>query len=89
MLRITQVAGTDVAPVFRLEGRLLGPWVAELAQVCGGPAVRASGVCLDLSRLTYVDEDGRRLLQDLLGRGVKLVAWTGLIAEMLHLEKPC
>jgi hypothetical protein len=30
MLRITQVQGHDSISILRLEGKLLGPWVAEL-----------------------------------------------------------
>ena len=34
MLRITHAPGHDAVSTLRLEGKLLGPWVAELARSC-------------------------------------------------------
>ncbi len=86
MLRITCVTGRDSAPTLRLEGKLLGPWVAELGRVCDELPCTAGRLSLDLSAVTFVDGPGVALLRDLLGRGATLAACSGLVAELLHLE---
>jgi ABC-type transporter Mla MlaB component len=86
MLRITHTLGCDSVSTLRVEGKLLGPWVGELARSCN--EVSCSGDCLrlDLSAVTFVDVPGVALLRDLLGRGVTLAACSRLVAELLHLE---
>jgi hypothetical protein len=85
MLRITRLADDRAARMLRLEGKLVGPWVAELAVACADEA-RMEGLRLDLSAVSYVDGEGLRLLRALLGRGAE-VCCTGLVAEMLFGEK--
>ena len=86
MLRITHAPGHDSVSTLRLEGKLLGPWVAELARSCSEVSCSPDRVRLDLSSVTFVDGPGVALLRDLLGRGVTLAACSGLVAELLHLE---
>ena len=86
MLRITRAIGHDSVSTLRLEGKLLGPWVAELARSCDELPCSAGCLRLDLSAVTFVDGPGVALLRDLLGRGVTLAGCSGLVAELLHLE---
>lgn len=86
MLRITHAHGYESGPALRLEGKLLGPWVAELARLCDELTCSPGDLRLDLSAVTFVDGPGVALLRDLLGRGVRLAACSGLVAELLHLE---
>ena len=86
MLRITHTQGHDSVLILRLEGKLLGPWVAELARSCDEFTCPPDRLRLDLSSVTFVDGPGVALLRDLLGRGVSLAACSGLVAELLHLE---
>ena len=86
MLRITHAHGHESVSTLRLEGKLLGPWVAELARSCDEVTCPPNALRLDLSAVTFVDGAGVTLLRDLLGRGVKLAACSGLVAELLHLE---
>jgi ABC-type transporter Mla MlaB component len=86
MLRITHAHGHESISILRLEGKLLGPWVAELARSCDELPCAPGGLHLDLSAVTFVDAPGVALLHDLLGRGVTLAACSGLVAELLHLE---
>jgi ABC-type transporter Mla MlaB component len=86
MLRITHHHACDLESTIRLEGKLLGPWVMELARSCNELLHAPGSVRLDLSAVTFADEAGVALLRDLLGRGVTLAACSGLIAEFLHLE---
>jgi ABC-type transporter Mla MlaB component len=86
MLRITHAHGQESMSTLRLEGKLLGPWVEELARSCDELPCAPDCVRLDLSAVTFVDGPGVTLLLELLGRGVKLAACSGLVAELLHLE---
>jgi ABC-type transporter Mla MlaB component len=87
MLRITQINGLNSASNLKLEGKLVGPWVTELARSCGALPCPVAHVRLDLSAVTFVDGPGMALLRDLLGRGAKLAACSGLVTELLHAEK--
>jgi hypothetical protein len=86
MLRITRVDTPDSVPTLKVEGKLMGPWVEELQQVCGSWPQSAGRPRLDLSAVNFVDVAGLRLLRELLGQGVLLAGCSGLIAELLHLE---
>ena len=87
MLRITHVKGHGSISTLRLEGKLLGPWVAELARVCHELPCSPDCLRLDLSAVTFVDGPGVALLCDLIGRGATLAACSGLVAEFLHVER--
>lgn len=86
MLRIT-THSTAESLTFQLEGRLVGPWVAELRDCwrrspsCGQPTVH-----VDLRAVTYVDAGGKALLADLYRQGAELFAcdcqMKALIAEI-------
>lgn len=83
MLRITRSEKKGAAPVIRLEGKLLQPWVEEVSRLFLAADV-TSLPRLDLSCVTFVDEAGGDLLQQLLQRGVEIEACTPYVAELLH-----
>ena len=87
MLRITHTHGHDSVLTLHLEGKLLGPWVTELARSCNGQPCPPNRLRLDLSAVTFVDGPGVALLRDLLARGATLAACSGLVAELLHVER--
>jgi len=89
MLRIARIDVEGSAPIqtFRLEGKLLGPWVNELNRVCEERQVPPSCLRLDLSAVTFVDSAGAKLLDDLIRQGASIVGCSGFIAEMLNLNK--
>jgi ABC-type transporter Mla MlaB component len=86
MLRISHVNAHDLVPTLKVEGKLRGPWVAELARACDELPCSVECLSLDLSAVTFVDSPGVELLRGLLARGVTLAACSGLVAELLHLE---
>jgi hypothetical protein len=86
MLRITRIEGQDTTQTFKLEGKLLEPWVAEVLNVCSPRGDGAGRTSLDLSGLTFVDQAGATLLKDLLHRGATIAACSGFVAALLHLE---
>lgn len=75
MLRIT-VDKNPRATTLRVEGRLTGPWVEELER--SWRAVTADStdgrVSVDLTDVTFVGEEGKRLLETMYGEGAKLKA---------------
>src|SRR5580700_10418057 len=64
MLRITNAEQKLV-----LHGQLAGPWVAEL-KAAWDPSLRV----VDLTEVTFVDEDGARVLCSMKEAGVRFVA---------------
>jgi hypothetical protein len=85
MLKITRNHDGETGLLLRLEGKLVGPWVQELAGVCP-QAGRPCHVRLDLSAVTFVDESGERMLRTLIDRGVTIAAVSGFVAALLRLE---
>jgi len=74
MLRITTHSTGD-SLTFQLEGRLAGPWVAELRECWRRtPSVGLRAVHIDLRGVTYVDAAGEQLLADLYRQGADLLA---------------
>lgn len=75
MLRIT-VDKNSHATTLRLEGRLTGPWVDELERAWRGltPSPDERRVSVDLTDVTFVGEEGKRLLEEMYGEGAKLKA---------------
>jgi hypothetical protein len=85
MLKITCLAGEPAIRTLKLEGKLVGPWVDELADACRQGNAPGADLRLDLCAVSYADSAGVRLLRELLGRGVTVVC-SGLIAELLSWE---
>jgi len=75
MLKITmQVAAGGMT--FGLEGKLAGPWVNEL-ELCWRSAAGTQQIYpvrVDLSSVTFIDEEGKELLRKMYQEGAKLVA---------------
>ncbi|MGH7232684.1 MAG: STAS domain-containing protein [Nitrospiraceae bacterium] len=77
MLKITTHIDIDSdITVFALEGRLAGPWVAELERCWKAtPAVHGKpGLRVDLSGVTYIDAEGKALLARMHREGADLIA---------------
>jgi len=78
---------------FELEGKLAGPWVKEL-ELCWRSAVDTQQIYpvrVDLSSVTFIDEDGKTLLGRMYREGAKLVA-TGclnkcIVEGIMHSEE--
>ena len=73
MLKIT-IQDSSENPKVLLDGKLAGDWVKELEQVWQGLLASrpARNVTLDLSGVTFVDSEGKRLLSNMLSRGAKV-----------------
>jgi ABC-type transporter Mla MlaB component len=86
MLRITRIQGSDETQTLKLDGKLLGPWVAEVRDLCASSGCQPGRMRLDLSGLSFVDAAGAALLQDLLRQGFTVAACSGFVAELLQRE---
>jgi ABC-type transporter Mla MlaB component len=60
----------------KLEGKLSGPWVEELGRAWTTAKEEAgeAGLLVDLSRVVYIDGEGKALLARLYEQGAKLQA---------------
>ena len=73
MLRITLQNGSRPATL-KLEGKLSGPWVDELARVWEKFTANDPGkvITLDLSEVSFIDSAGKKLLSSLVEKGAEL-----------------
>ncbi len=77
----------DEAMVIRLDGRVAGPWAAELVRVWSENAglFDQRKTTLDIRNVTYVDEPGKTILRDIFDQTqAELLAstpWTRYLAE--------
>jgi ABC-type transporter Mla MlaB component len=86
MLMITCIEESDPTRTLKLEGKLQGPWVAELQIACEEAQSPPSCVRLDLAAVSFVDTAGVDCLQELIREGVPIVACSGFVAELLKLD---
>jgi ABC-type transporter Mla MlaB component len=87
MLMITRSDGTDLSHTLKLEGKLLETWIGELKSACGESLATPGSVRLDLCDLTFIDPAGARFLTELIRGGARVIACSGYVAEMLHINK--
>jgi ABC-type transporter Mla MlaB component len=83
MLKISSVRARGRTNLLRLEGRVVGPWVGELSQICEPVVNKGDKLALDLAELSYADESGVALLSRLKLQGVKLLNTNPFVAEQL------
>ena len=85
-LRIT-INQSEQGAVMKLEGRIAGPWVAELSRAWReqAPLLAKKKLSLDLRDITYSDTRGTQALRDIYAEsGAELLSgnpWTRFLAE--------
>jgi len=85
MLRVTvEERGNQV--VFRVEGKLKGPWVTELERCWRSTSGRATGKTfgVDLDGVDFVDDQGKALLSEMCRAGVELTATDLMMSATLQ-----
>lgn len=92
-MRIT-IQETDKSIEITLEGRITGPWVAELSRVWveTAPQLGKKNLSIDLRNVIYADADGKQLLRDIYSQTrAKLIAnspWAQYLAqEIMHSQQ--
>jgi len=83
MLKISEPL-TNHAVTLKLEGRLVGPWVSQLREICEAHLAQAQRGKLDCADVIYADHSGVLLLLNLRARGVELVNCSPFLAEELR-----
>lgn len=82
MLKIVVESGGATGAV-RVEGRVIGPWVGELARSCDRLRASGAGLVVDLGAVSFVDRDGVQLLRRLAAQGAVVVNASRFVAEQL------
>jgi hypothetical protein len=83
MLRITRIADDQTSVTLRIEGRLVGRWIDELEHECGRYTADRCRVNLDLSGVTFADEQGIARLRTMSGDTVGLIRCSLFISGLL------
>jgi hypothetical protein len=87
VLKITEVSRSDSAITFRLERKVLAPWVDEPRRICTEPHHESRQIRLDLKAVTFVDAAGAVLTHELIRQGVAIAQCSGFVAELLHVDR--
>ena len=94
MLRIT-TQEDEQAIAIRLEGRIVGPWVAEISRAWmeTAPRLASRKLSLDLRDVTYADALGKQALRHIHAQsGAELIVstpWTQYLAEEIRNNNLC
>ena len=83
MLKITRLEPARDGAVLKLEGRLVGPWVAELKEIAEAELAQERPLAFDVSEVSFVDRGGEELLRELVARRVRLDGPSGFVRELL------
>ena len=84
MLMISEAGTANLSVTLKLEGRVVGPWVAELRQVCEKLLTEGRALKLDLADVTFADADGVAVLTGFKTRGVTLKDCSPFVDEQLR-----
>ena len=83
MLMISEAGTANLSVTLKLEGRVVGPWVAELRQVCEKLLTEGRALKLDLADLTFADASGVAALSSFKSRGVTFTNCSPFVEEQL------
>jgi len=84
MLKISRAGKGNHSVTLKLEGRVVGPWVGELRQVCETLLSEGRALKLDLADVTFADADGVAVLTGFKTRGVTLKNCSPFVDEQLR-----
>lgn len=85
MLKISATEPVNHAVTLRLEGRVMGAWVAELRAACEKVLATGQPLQLHLSEVEFLDVGGILLLSSLRAQGVALLHCSPFVAKQLKL----
>jgi len=84
MLKISEAGKSKHSVTLKLEGRVVGPWVGELLQVCETLLTEGLALKLDLTDVTFADADGVALLSNFQTRGMTLKNCSPFVDQQLR-----
>ena len=82
-MKISQAGRANHSVTLKLEGRVVGPWVGELRQVCEALLTEGRTLKLDLGEVTFADTDGIAALSGFKSRGVRFRNCSPFVQEQL------
>lgn len=82
MLKITVATMDGMTVTLKLEGRIVGKWVDELQKECDLCQSKGRKLLLDLSGVSFIDDQGIRVLKTIAGREVTLVECSLFLSEL-------
>jgi len=68
----------------KLEGRIVGQWVNELKKECKKYMDKRSKLSLDLFGVTFIDDQGIKMLRAMVGDQVDLIRCSLFLSELLE-----
>jgi len=80
---ISEAGTANLSVTLKLEGRVVGPWVAELRQVCEKLLTEGRALKLDLADVTFADASGVAALSSFKSRGVTFINCSPFVEEQL------
>ena len=80
---ISEAGTANLSVTLKLEGRVVGPWVAELRQVCEKLLTEGRALKLDLADVTFADASGVAALSSFKSRGVTFTNCSPFVEEQL------
>jgi len=83
MLKISEAKSGGYAVTLCLEGRIIGPWIAELRRACEQILDHGRPLTLRLADVEFMEAEGVVLLIALRCRGVSITDSPPFIAEQL------
>jgi len=83
MLRVSIIDIPGEGLTLRIEGQVAGPWVVEIQRACEQHLAAGRRLFLDLRAVSFADQDGIALLQNLTSRQVGLVNCSPFLTEAL------
>jgi ABC-type transporter Mla MlaB component len=83
MLRISPIESDNHHAILRLEGRVAGPWVAELSNACERLLGEGRPLELDFTDVSFVDSNGVALIARLASRGIAVAGCSPFVEEQL------
>ena len=87
MLRITTTDERPRTVTFKVEGRIVCGWIAELERECHRFLDRGKRVVMDFSAVTFVDGEAVAMLKRLVREDVEIVSCSALIKSLLIEEE--
>ncbi len=87
MLKIVLGENSNGTTTLSIEGRVIGPWVAELGRACEPILASGRGLSLDLSGVSFLSREGIALLGELRDRQVVLLHCSAFVAEQLKADR--
>ena len=83
MIRLTVKATQDGTMTVEIEGRIVSEWINVVETECQGLLAQGNKVVLDCSAVSFVGEDGVRMIRRLITQGCGIKNCPSFIQQIL------